>query len=294
MSRFCFVDDSVSGVGGAALTLDAIVEPQKDNVDFIPTSGLQLSDLFKNYDLFILGNILGFDKNSFDCLTYLTENLRFVKVEFDYGYCRYRGLVPHEILGRETCLCPFDGTGEEYLDRLYSNIKINSLHIFYMSGEQMNMHDRALGGIGEEKKSILSSCFSSENMLQMKKLAKKKKNNKYAIIDGQGGWHTKAKGIDESIEHARKEGLKYDVIKTDTHQEMLNLLSNYEGLISMPIIHDTCPRICIEARYMGLKVLTNEKSQHLNEKWWRSSDDEAFAFTASRPKYFWDTIKCLK
>ena len=61
----------------------------------------------------------------------------------------------------------------------------------------------------------------------------------------------------------------------------------------MPIIHDTCPRITIEARYMGLKVITNEFSQHIGEEWWQGTDEEAFSFTKSRPKFFWEKLKCL-
>ena len=155
MSQFCFIDDSVAGVGGTALTLDAIVEPERGNVDFVPTSDLQLSDLFKDYELFILGNTLGFDKNSFDCLIHLTETLRFVKIEFDYGYCMYRGKVPHKILAKEECSCPFGATGTSSLCQLYDNIKTNALHIFYMSEGQMKMHDDSLMGVNKKKKSVL-------------------------------------------------------------------------------------------------------------------------------------------
>jgi len=75
---------------------------------------------------------------------------------------------------------------------------------------------------------------------------------------------------------------------------MIELLSNYKGLITMPIIHDTCPRITIEARYMGLEVITNEKSQHITEDWWKKTDEIAYKFTKSRPFYFWEKLKCLK
>ena len=58
---------------------------------------------------------------------------------------------------------------------------------------------------------------------------------------------------------------------------MINLLSSYKGLISLPIIEDTCPRITLEARYMGLEVITNKMSQHTKEDWWVKSDEEALA-----------------
>ena len=57
MRDFCLVDDSVSGVGGTSLTLDAIVEPEEGNVDFIPTNYFTLKDAFCQRKCFIFGNI---------------------------------------------------------------------------------------------------------------------------------------------------------------------------------------------------------------------------------------------
>jgi len=293
-SKVCFIDDSVSGIGGTSLTLDAIVEPNRDNVDFIPTVDFSLSQVFSKYSMYIFGNITHFSKNSLDSIIYLMEEKPFCKIEFDYGYCPYRGTIPHKILGNAECKCPFGEESQLHLAELYSLIKYNSLHIFYMSQAQSEIHNDHLGGIPESKKSILSSCFTKDTLLKFKSLKQKSKNNKYAIIDGNGGWHTQAKGISESIKYAKDNNLKFDLIKTDTHDEMLNLLSEYKGLITFPIIDDTCPRITLEARYMGLEVITNEFSQHTTEDWWLDSDKEAFKFTSSRPSFFWNKIKCLK
>ena len=127
-------------------------------------------------------------------------------------------------------------------------------------------------------------------MLRFKELRSKEKNNIYAIIDGQGGWHSRAKGVSDSIHYAESNNLDYKLIKTKTYEEMLDTLCEFKGLISMPIIHDTCPRITLEARYLGLEVLTNSNSQHITEDWWKCSDQEAFEFTQSRPDYFWKEI----
>ena len=64
---------------------------------------------------------------------------------------------------------------------------------------------------------------------------------------------------------------------------MLDKLSEYKGLIFLPIIEDTCPRITIEAKLMGLEVITNENSQHTTESWWNSSLDEIENYLTERP-----------
>lgn len=288
MRKFCLVDDSVSGIGGTMLTLSALTEDYLDDIDFISTYDFSLRDVFRKDRFFIFGNITHFSKNSLDAIIHCMENFAFIKIEFDYGYCSSRGRIPHQILQNEKCNCP-----NNHLRDLYSLIASKATHIFYMSEAQKSIHSLDLDLEDSSRQSVLSSCFSKENLLTFKKLKDKKKNDNYAIIDGNGGWHTQAKGIKQSIEYAEANNLKYDLIKTKTHSEMLEKLSSYKGLISMPIIEDTCPRITLEARYMGLEVLTNENSQHISEDWWKSSDKEAFSFTASRPNYFWEEMKCL-
>lgn len=283
--KFCLVDDSVNFLGGTSLTLDAIIEPNKGNVTFVSTMDFSLKDVF-SFDFFIFGNITNLNSNSLESISHCMDEKDFCKIDFDYGYCKYRGDIPHKILGGEACNCP---EKHSHLDKLYIKIKDRAKFNFFMSREQMKMHQSRLGRSNNDL--VLSSCFTKETMLQFKKLKQKKKNGRYAIIDGQGGWHTQAKGIKESIAYAQNNNLSFDLIKTETYQEMLDLLSNYHGLISMPIIHDTCPRITIEARYMGLKILTNKYSQHIMEDWWKSSDEEAFLFTSGRPDFFWNTIK---
>jgi hypothetical protein len=291
--KFAFIDDSAISIGGTQLTLNAIIEPNKENVDIIPTDEFCLNHVFKGYDFFIFGNILNLNLNSLDSILYVMDNYPFAKIEFDYGYCPYRGSIPHEILGDSKCSCPFGATGKFELKQIYSAIKNKSKIIFYMSQAQMDIHKEKLN-LDDDRQKVLSSCFTKDCMLKFKELKSTPKNEEYAIIDGQGGWHSRAKGIQQSINFAESNNLKYKLIKTDNHEEMINLLSKYKGLISMPIIHDTCPRITLEARYLGLEVLTNEFSQHVTEDWWKSTDEEAFNFTESRPNYFWKEISCLK
>ena len=294
MEKFLLVYDSVKGIGGTMLTLDAIFEDFKqDSFSQVSTSDFSLTHAFSKNTFFIFGNITSFTQNSLDAILFTMENFPFVKIEFDYGYCPYRGSVPHKILANQECECPFGENSDSNLSKIYTLIKEKSLHIFYMSDAQMAIHDKHLLGIEKTKKSTLSSCFKKETLGKFKVLKVKPKNNKFAIIDGKGGWHSKAKGIEKSIKYAKDNKLDFDLIKTETYSEMLDKLSNYRSLITFPIIHDTCPRITIEARYMGLDVITDEFSQHITEAWWKGNDEEAFNFTKSRPEYFCEKIKCL-
>ena len=93
---FYLVDDNASGVGGTSLTLDAIIEPNKSNVKLISTEDFSLKDCFSNVDMFIFGNLTNLTQNSLDAIKFTIENKPFVKIEFDYGYCKNRSKLTHK------------------------------------------------------------------------------------------------------------------------------------------------------------------------------------------------------
>jgi hypothetical protein len=74
---------------------------------------------------------------------------------------------------------------------------------------------------------------------------------------------------------------------------MLELLSQYSGMIFLPIIQDTCPRVTIEAKLLGLDVITNEKSQHITEDWWNFEFDQMSEYLIDRPNIFWKILNEL-
>jgi len=101
---YVFVDDSCTPLGGTALTLNAIVEPFKDRVEFVKTTELTPQHLqFKNPKIWILGNITGLNQDSFTALGEIMQSLPFVKIDFDYGYCKYRSEVTHKHVTGSIC-----------------------------------------------------------------------------------------------------------------------------------------------------------------------------------------------
>lgn len=158
-----------------------------------------------------------------------------------------------------------------------------------MSQEQMDFHVQD-AGIDPSKCHVLSSCFTADFYSFIEQLSKRPKNNTYAIIDGQGGWHSTAKGVTDAIKLAEKHGFDYKLLKTPSHRELMELLSEYKGLIFQPIIHDTCPRITIEARLLNLDLHINGRCQHINETWWKEDTTTMTNYLKGRPSFLWNTI----
>jgi len=289
--KYFFVDDSVEIIGGTSLTLDAIVEPNKKNVEFIPTKELKFIDCIEKEGVWIFGNIMAIDTTIATNILWLLDNRPCVKIEFDYGYCTWRSPNSHLSFKKEECACFSAQCEMPALPELYKNITEKCKHIFYMSQAQLDLHVKYTQQ-GSAPRSVLSSCFTKSTYEKFDSLFKKEKNNKFAILAGQGGWHSKAKGLEQSIAYSKQNNLKIDIIKTDTHDEMLETLCNYKGLIFLPIIQDTCPRIVIEAKLLGLELIINSNCQHITEDWWQNkSIKEITSYLKERPKYFWQTLE---
>lgn len=292
MIEYSVIDDAAIELGGTSLTLKAAVEPIKDKVEFITTSDISLTHLqFKRPRVWIIGNVMAMNSQSHTALTTLLQNEKTVKIDFDYGFCRFRGPTPHRVLGKQECDCS-NNPEAKALAAIYDLIKEKSSHIFYMGNEQRKIHEKFLQ-IPQEKTTVLSSCFLPATFKKMRELRGATKNNKYAIVQGHPGWHSQAKGVSESINYAIENDLEYDLFSTSTHKEMLETLSAYKGLIFLPTIEDTCPRITIEAKLMGLDVITNPNSQHTSEEWWNYSLEKMEDYLKERPQKFHNILSNL-
>lgn len=297
---FILDDTCLSKFGGTSLTLNALAESLQDyEVFMIETGKLTIDDVNRSTknDLWIIGNTLDL-RSSIRPLWAIMQLRKFVKIEFDYGFCQYRceqafknatGLDEWE---------PFGEKGSKILTNLYDLTHRFAKKIFYMSQGQMGLHNKMLDGfpVDSSKQLVLGSCFSVKHLMFM---IEKYQNhsgrlkNTYAIIDGNGGWHTKAKGVKEAILYAKENRLDFKLVYEKNYDRFLNILSNFGGLIFLPQIHDTCPRVTIEAKLMGLDIITNDNCQHATEEWFSFEAENLANYLLSRPQFFTENIKGL-
>ena len=289
--KYVHLDDQAIKIGGTNLTSLALFEDRLDDIAVISCPDLTI-ELIERYSdrPWVMGNIIGLAGLSKQIIDRLFE-VNFVKIEFDYNYCPYRGEVPHKMNGNEACNCPH-GNGHPTLSRIYQFIPERAKWIFYMSERQRCIHVFHMPNIKLEKTSILSSCFSRAQLdLFEQKRSQRLHNGKWAVLNGFGGWHSQAKGLQEAIGYCTANSLKYDVLSIAEYEVHIDRLSNYKGLVFLPIVDDTCPRCIIEARLMGLEVVTNANSQHVTEQWWRDGDVKEYI--AGRPAHLWRIIDDL-
>lgn len=289
--KYVLLDDDAIEIGGTNLTILSMLEDKINETIKISTNTLTKSDIIKHADkTWILGNIMGLFQKQDDTASTLFDAIKnFVKIEFDYNFCAYRGEIPHEKLGNTRCSCPYGTTGLNQISSVYDKILNNSKHIFFMSERQRAIYANHMPLLNFSKTTVLSSCFSKASLELFEQLKRTEKNNKYAILQGFGGWHSEAKGTEVAKNFCTTNSLDYDILPIQKYEDHIKTLSKYKGIVFLPIIDDTCPRAIIEARLLGLKVITNINCQHVTEWWWKD-ESKTLEYIMSRPKVFWSII----
>lgn len=288
--RYVMLDDQAIDIGGTNLTTLSVLENRIDDITFIPCQKLTKSDIISNKNkLWIFGNIMSLISRDDDIWKDLISNVSLVKIEFDYNFCMYRGEIPHQILGKQECSCPFGMTGHPKITDVYNALLENTKHFFFMSERQRAIYANHMPRLDFSRTSILSSCFSSKSIDLMINLSKTIKNHRYAILKGFGGWHSQAKGTEDAINFCKTNNIEYDILPIQEYENHLNTLAKYKGIVFLPITDDTCPRCIIEARLMGLNIITNIRSQHTTEWWWKD-ENQTLPYIQSRSNFFWKII----
>ena len=105
---------------------------------------------------------------------------------------------------------------------------------------------------------------------------------------GGGSWIKNQQNVEMYLKQKK---IRYDVIGGLPYEEFLQTLSNYHGLCFHPLGFDTCPRIVIEAKVMGLELDLNDNVQHKDEKWFKDQTPENVRKALQgRPEKFWKDV----
>ena len=296
--NYYFVDDQGAELGGAEMTFQAIIDYGLSigkSIQKVATKDLG-SLIVDSSAFYVLGNIC--DTHAPDVAEPLKRILEapgtFSKIEFDYGYIPYRGTVPYEKF-----------TGGKYaphpsnpLEYGYKILRANAYSMFYMSEEQRRIHEGHLGK-ATATEIVLSSCFTQDNLDHMRLVrafhGPEDRKDSWVIVDGRDPWQRWCKGVDDAkrFVESLEEYTDYDIVKTNTNQELLTIFGKHHGYLMLPNIHDTCPRTVIEAALCGAEVICNDNVQHCNEPWYdNKSPTEIESYIKERPAVFWENIPC--
>ena len=208
----------------------------------------------------------------------ICKNVNYSIVEYDYKFCKHRSLDLHRRLEGSECNC---------MDRPESKINLAfyglATKIWFMSITQKNIFLQYVRTVKEESISVLSSVFSAGDLRFIDSLKDNLKDDTYLVVKSNS-W---LKNFEECVKHAQDNNLKYEAVQNLPYHELLIKLSTSKGLVCLPSGADTCPRLVIEAKMLGCKLVLNELVQHKDEEWFDTSRS-CREHMNSRREEFWN------
>jgi hypothetical protein len=90
-----------------------------------------------------------------------------------------------------------------------------------------------------------------------------KKNSKFAVLNS-GNWIKNTRQAKEFCDNMK---ISYDLIGNKDYYSFLESLSNYSALVFFPIARETCCRLLVEAKCLGLNVITSDNSGAFKSDW---------------------------
>lgn len=270
--------------GGAELTSESIIDKCKKRWFKLHSHSLTPAMVEKNRSkLWILFNWKNADLNAIKSL--VINKCKVVVVEYDYKYCIYRSSHLHKLSTQNDCNCHTSDYGN-FVARFYEYAN----HVFFMSEAQKNEYERLFPNI-KLTSTVLSSAWHEKDFETFRNIRNNRQsNNRWAILKG-GSW-IKNQGTTE--QYARMNHLPYDLVGGLQYDEFIKTLGQYKGLIFHPAGFDTCPRLVIEAKLMGLDLDLNSNVQHRDEDWFNKTIPEIEEYLTARPSEFWTIIANIK
>ena len=273
--------------GGAELTMQAIMDACPPGHEVIKIqSHLLTPELVNKYDssYWILVNFSGCSQESL--IEIVVQELDYSIIECDYKYCKYRSSHLHFLKENKQCDCQ-----EQRHPGLFVRGLMRRAHkVFFMSQGHLDEYLRVFGPkFGNINNFVVQvSTWSQEHLDLLEKLSKTPKNGKWAVLGG-ASWIKNQSFCEDKL---RSDRIPYDVIGGLPYEQFLEKLSQYKGLCFHPLGFDTCPRIVIEARLMGLELDLGELVQHTKDTWWTEaqSPEQLSAWLRFRPQSFWKTL----
>jgi len=286
--QIVFVSDlfAVDHLGGAELTTDAIITSSPYSIAMLHSKNVSLEILEQGHGKhWIFGNFASMDLN---LIPTIIGNMNYSIVEYDYKYCRYRSPEKHASAEGKPCDCNNEENG-----KLISAFYYGAKSLWWMSVSQMQKYHEMFPFLASVNNAVLSSVFDENFFAKVKDLTEKAKGTKREkwLVIGSTSW---IKGTQDAEAHCQENDLDYETVWNLSYDDMLEKMSQSEGLVFLPKGADTCPRTVIEAKLLGCSIITNENTQHATEPWFSSDDPNVtFNYLYSARNRFWSGIKSI-
>lgn len=272
-----FVEDYV---GGAELTTEALISESPFRIQKLRSREVTLSALKNGYQKYwLFGN---FSQMNPELIPTIVGNIRYSILEYDYKYCKHRSPEKHSESEGTVCDCHNQLNG-----KITSAFFYGAQNLWWMSQKQKERYHQMFPFLAEKENYVISSVFSKETLGKMKLLRETFKDEAKSgwIVLGSNSW---VKGFDAAKRYCEDKGHQHEVIWDRPYDQVLSKLATSEGFVYLPKGGDTCPRMVIEAKLLGCKLVLNDFVQHKDEEWFETEDVESIhEYLFASPQFFW-------
>jgi hypothetical protein len=229
--------------GGSEWVNQVLIE--KFNLEFEYSS--QVTNLDKN-NFYIISNISLMNHN----LVKSIPNLNYIIIENDYKICpsRHPWRYTDNIIPQH--------------DRINYDLYRNAKAVFVQTTDHLNVYLK--NDVEANFINLESSIWSDDdlNLLEDLFIKNQIKNGKYGIYY-TSNWIKNTQG---NLKYCNENKLQFTIIKeTKIRTEFLDNLSKCEGIVFFPLARETFCRLVVEAKCLGLNVITSKNYGASLEPW---------------------------
>jgi hypothetical protein len=277
MNKIIFIADFFADEvpGGGELNNEQLIQIlQKRGVDVSQIKSQNVSPNFLQEQTkdtkFIIANFIGLTEESKSVLKLEKE---YIIYEHDHKYVKTRNPAEYkDFIAPRDQIINFD---------FYKNSKaVLCQSDFHAKIVKANLN---LNNI----KSVGGNLWSHDILDFMYKISLNKKQATCAIMSSDN-WH---KNTPDAIRLCKIKGWKYDLIPQSEYQHFLTRLGKSKRFVFLPKTPETLSRIVVEARMMGLSVITNNLVGATKEEWFKLRGIELIDVMVTKRKEIPDLVQ---
>ena len=266
MNDIVYVADSMypKFIGGGELNDFELCEILKNkfNVTKVISSDLTIDFLsIKKDSFFILSNFLLLNRHCYD---FILNNVKYVIYEHDHKYLKTRNPAKYK---------NYKAPATELINlSLYQN----AAAILCQSSFHKNIIEKNTNL--QNVINLSGNLWSIDTLNLLEQNSLKPKHDLVSIMQSTN-WH---KNTSDAVTYCQFKKLNYELIKPAPYKQFLSNLSNNDKLVFFPKTPETLSRICVEARMMGMKVITNKNIGASYEDWFPLKGTEMINFMKNK------------
>jgi hypothetical protein len=257
-NKYLFISDYIQEIGGAEMVDSRLREFLGGEQIVLRCADCTIEKLskYKNYKV-IISNFTVLQES---CKDYIAQNMQYIIWEHDHKYLRTRNpsifkdfIAPkdqiinlHFYKKAKAVVCQT----KQHLDVIYLNTKLNNLVNYggsIWSSEQLDLLEV-----------IYKDKWNDPRLEEQEKTC--------GILDSE----IIHKGTRQSVAYCEKNGLKYNLLSLKDWKDFIFDLSKNDSLVFFPQVLETCSRIAVEARMLGLRVIGSGNISAIKEDWFQN------------------------